>query len=92
MALEPKDVAQWPPVQWMRSVRMIRPSEGGSQGVLFVFTKDAPGWRWGSADFIVKPVQGSAANTIFAEDLLSKTADAKKLDSAGVRRTSLLGD
>lgn len=91
MALDPNDVVRWSPVQWMRSVRMIRPSDGGAQGVLFVFTKEVPNWSFAQADFIVKPVQGSAANTVFAEEILSKTVGAKKLDTHGIRRDSLLG-
>lgn len=91
MPLDPKTVAKWTPQQWSRTVKMVRPSGGGAVGVVFVFTKEVPGWPIAKADFVVKPLSGSAANTQFAEHVLDKLANARKLNSVGIPRESPLG-
>ena len=91
MPVDPKVVAKWTPQDWSRKVKAVRPSGGGAVGVLFVFTRDVPGWPIPQADFVIKPLTGSAANTQFAEHVLGKVADAKSLHSIGIRRDSPLG-
>jgi len=91
MPIEPKDVAKWSREQWKSRVKMVRPSGGGKQGVLFVFTENSPAWSIPKAAFVVKPLEGSAAAVQFSEKVLGKVAGAKSLGSTGVARTSPLG-
>lgn len=91
MPLDPKQVAKWSANDWNRKVQMIRPSDGGAQGVLFVFLNRLPSYGPALADFVVKPVSGSGANTVVAERLLGKAANAVTLDSTPVSPTSSLG-
>lgn len=91
MPLDPNVVAKWSAADWTRKVQMIRPSPGGAQGVLFVYLTKRRDYQPALADFVVKPVTESAANTTVAERLLRKVAGAKTLDSTPIAPGSSLG-
>ncbi|MGI8466933.1 MAG: hypothetical protein ACR2N3_00585 [Pyrinomonadaceae bacterium] len=91
----PKDIDKWDNNKWTQQVVNCRPSSGGAVGVVFVWAgmaysrqnvKDAK-----HAAFVIKPIQGSAAPTKFAEHLLSKIGGAISPNSKPIPRRSPSG-
>ncbi|MCU0635336.1 MAG: hypothetical protein MUE41_10735, partial [Gemmatimonadaceae bacterium] len=92
MPIDPKVVAKWSAAQWQATVKYARPSSGGAIGVLFCFTRTTATYPIGQADFVIKPLPGSAAPTRFAEHTLSKLVGATSMQSEGIARSSPLGN
>jgi hypothetical protein len=91
--VQPKDVLKWGPVKWLRDLKSVHPSGGGAVGVAFAWTRPVPPKEKPStADFVIKPIQGTAAPTKFAEKVLSKIANAKSPNSEGIKRMSAEGE
>lgn len=91
--VQPKEVLKWGPVKWLRDLKCVHPSGGGAVGVAFAWTTVVPEKQKPStADFVIKPIQGTAAPTKFAEKVLSKIANAKSPNSEGIRRMSAEGE
>ncbi|MCU0649008.1 MAG: hypothetical protein MUF00_13490 [Gemmatimonadaceae bacterium] len=92
MPIDPKVVAKWNAAQWQANVKYARPSGGGAVGVLFCFTRTSTSYPINQADFVIKPLPGSAASTQFAEHTLSKLVGATSMQSEGIARASPLGN
>ena len=91
----PKDIDKWDNNKWTQQVVNCRPSSGGAVGVIFVWAgmaysrqnvQDAK-----MAAFVIKPIQGSAAPTKFAEHVLSKIGGAISPNSKPIPRRSKSG-
>lgn len=91
----PKDIDKWDNNKWTKQVVNCRPSSGGAVGVIFVWAgmaysrqnvQDAK-----MAAFVIKPIQGSAAPTKFAEHILSKIGGAISPNSKPIPRRSHSG-
>lgn len=91
----PKDIDKWDSTKWMQQVVNCRPSSGGAVGVIFVWAGMAYSRQnlqdSKMAAFVIKPIQGSAAPTKFAEHLLSKIAGARSPNSQPIARRSPSG-
>ena len=91
----PKDIDKWDNNKWTQQVVNCLPSSGGAVGVIFVWAGMAysrqnvrnPKY----AAFVIKPIQGSAAPTKFAEHLLSRIAGAHSPNSKPIPRRSYSG-
>lgn len=91
--MQPKDVLKWGPVKWLRDLKSVHPSGNGAVGVAFAWTRAVPQTEKPStADFVIKPIQGTAAPTKFAEKVLSKLANARSPNSEGIKRMSAEGE
>ncbi|HEX8638402.1 MAG TPA: hypothetical protein VF692_10090 [Pyrinomonadaceae bacterium] len=95
MTTIPKDIDKWDNNKWTQQVVNCRPSSGGAVGVVFVWAgmaysrqnvQDAR-----RAAFVIKPIQGSAAPTKFAEHVLSKISGAVSPNSKPIPRRSPSG-
>lgn len=81
MALRSKDVVKWSRGEWLSKVKYAAPSKGGAVGVVFCWCQN-PGSNGpnygnpGTADFVIKPADGSAAPAKFAEHFLKKVVGA----------------
>ncbi len=91
----PKDIDKWDNNKWTQQVVNCRPSSGGAVGVIFVWAgmaysrqnvQDAK-----MAAFVIKPIQGSAAPTKFAEHVLTKIGGALSPNSKPIPRRSYSG-
>lgn len=91
----PKDIDKWDHDRWMRQVVNCRPSSGGAVGVVFVWAGMAYSRRnlqdSKTAAFVIKPIQGPAAPTKFAEHLLSRIAGAPSPNGKPLARRSPSG-
>lgn len=81
MALKSSDVAKWSANDWRMKVKYVKPSGGGAVGVMFVWCRglgsDLPNYNNpGTSDFVVKPVEGSAAPSKFAEKFMKDAIGA----------------
>ena len=91
----PKDIDKWDNNQWARQMVYCRPSSGGAVGVVFAWAGMAYS-RQNMKDpkhaaFVIKPIQGAASPTKFAEHILSKIGGAKSPNSKPIPRRSLSG-
>lgn len=91
----PKDIEKWDNNNWTRQVIYCRPSSGGAVGVVFVYAGRAYSKQSlakpAEAAFVIKPIQGSAAPTKFAEHMLGKLAKTASPNSKPIPRRSLSG-
>jgi hypothetical protein len=91
----PKDIDKWDNNQWTKQVIYCKPSSGGAVGVVFVWAgraySQASLSKPSEAAFVIKPIQGSAAPTKFAEHMLSKIAGAVSPNSKPIPRRSAGG-
>lgn len=97
MAKLPNDIHKWNK-RWGTEVKYCRPSSGGAIGIIYVWTQNM---NWQSANgsyanyepkdatFVIKPIQGSAAPTKFAESILSKIGGAQSPNSVPIKRTTV---
>lgn len=87
--MKTSDVANWSESDWQKKVAYAMPSGGGAVGVIFVWVGRPPTHpiKVGTSSFVLKPSQGSAAPTKFAEFLLSKIGGASSPHSKGIRHT-----
>lgn len=92
MSKIPGDIQKWNK-RWGTDVKYCRPSDGGAVGIMFVWTSlnkwtnaDGSYGNWESKDaaFVIKPIQGSAAPTKFAENILSKIGGAQSPNSVPI--------
>lgn len=83
------DVAKWSESDWKKRVTYAMPSGGGAVGVIFVYVDRVPAMPAKPAEsaFVLKPAQGSAAPTKFAEYLLKKIAGADSPHTRGINHT-----
>ena len=91
----PKDIDKWDNNKWTQQVVNCRPSSGGAVGVIFVWAGMAYSRQNvqnpSHAAFVIKPIQGSAAPTKFAEHVLSKISGALSPNSKPIPRRSTSG-
>lgn len=91
----PKDIDKWDNNKWTQQVVNCRPSSGGAVGVVFVWAGMALSRQNMNeakmAAFVIKPIQGTAAPTKFAEHLLSRIAGAHSPNSKPIARRSPSG-
>jgi hypothetical protein len=87
----PKDIERWSKADWERNVYYCLPSGGGAVGVVFVWTKRANFNDPRTSDFVIKPIQGTAGPTKFAEMMLKKVAHANSPNSRAVTKMSPVG-
>ncbi len=91
----PKDIDKWDNNKWTQQVVNCRPSSGGAVGVIFVWAGTAYSRQnlqdAKMAAFVIKPIQGSAAPTKFAEHVLSKIGGAISPNSKPIPRRSKSG-
>jgi len=89
-----KEIQNWTVSDWQTKVAYAKPSGGGAVGVVFVWVvpknADASS-KPPTADFVIKPMQGSAAPTKFAEHVLSAFAGAASPNSKPVQNKSQEG-
>lgn len=87
--MKPKDVMKWKEADWKNRVVYMLPSSGGVVGVVFVWVdKRPPGKpKPPTSQFVIKPIQGSAAPTKFAEFILRKVAGAASLHTRGIKHS-----
>ena len=87
--MKTSDVVKWSESDWKTKVTYAMPSGGGAVGVIFVWVGTLPlkPVNPGTSTFVLKPSQGSAAPTKFAEYLLSKVANAVSPHTRGVVHT-----
>lgn len=84
----------WKAMDWQSKVSYVKPSAGGAVGVVFVWARPNNGngdSKNSTADFVIKPMQGSAAPTKFAEHMLSKVANAASPNSKPISNKSAEG-
>lgn len=90
MQKTPKDIDKWDNNKWTQQVIKCVPSSGGAVGVIFVWAglvfsrqnlQDTK-----MASFVIKPIQGSAAPTKFAENLLSRISGAHSPNSKPIAK------
>lgn len=87
-----KEVQSWKAIDWQTKVRYVKPSGGGAVGVTFVWTKPATAVSSSStADFVIKPMQGSASPTKFAEHVLKTMGNAVSPNSKPISARSVEG-
>jgi hypothetical protein len=95
MTTIPKDIDKWDNNKWTQQVIKCRPSSGGAVGVVFVWAGMAYSHQSlndpSRAAFVIKPIQGSAAPTKFAEHVLSKIGGALSPNSKPIPRRSPSG-
>lgn len=80
----PINIENWSDYDWDRKVYYCSPSGGGAVGVVFVWLKRANFNNPSTSDFVVKPIQGTAAPTKFAERILKNVAGAKSPKSKSI--------
>lgn len=95
MSSIPKDIDKWDNNKWTKQVINCRPSGGGAVGVIFVWAGMAYS-RQNVQDpkhaaFVIKPIQGKATPTKFAEHILSKIGGALSPNSKPIPRRSYSG-
>lgn len=85
--MKTSDIASWSEKDWKNKIAYAMPSGGGAVGVIFCWIGKAPAKpvKVGTSSFVIKPSQGSAAPTKFAEYLLRKVAGASSPHTRGVR-------
>ncbi len=100
MGMKTAEVKPWGPVKWQTQVKRAVPSGDGAIGVLFVWARD-PKLDWTdnpmyggddiddprSADFVIKPADGSVATTKLAEHVMARTMGAISLHTFAIART-----
>lgn len=98
-----KKVSKWAVKDWRAKVQFASPSGGGSTGVAYVWLSPnatVTFGRWAgrkryelteTADFVVKPLAGSAAPTLVAEKVLADVAGAATPHSTAVVANSAHG-
>jgi len=84
-----KEVIKWGDGQWRANLKFASPSKGGAVGVMFCWCRnpgsDGPDYNKAStADFVLKPISGSAAPAKFAEHFLGKTVGARGVNTEAV--------
>ncbi len=99
----PKDIEKWDNIRWEKELAYCKPSSGGAVGVVFAWVGGAGSRRSGyvgslaeshkpeTASFVIKPIQGTAAPTKFAEHVLSKIAGTHSPNSRSISRRSYSG-
>lgn len=87
--MKPKDVMKWKESDWKNRVKYMLPSSGGMIGVVFVWVDKPPNGRPKppTSQFVIKPIQGSAAPTKFAEFMLRKVAGAVSPHTKGIKHS-----
>lgn len=93
----PSDIQKWNK-RWSTDIKYCRPSSGGAVGIVYVWTQNL-GWQSANgsyanyepkdAAFVIKPIQGSAAPTKFAEGILSKIGGAQSPNSVPIKRSTI---
>src|SRR5262249_39811857 len=87
--MKPSEIAKWKEKDWRTKVAYAMPSGGGAVGVVFVWTKPpGPKPEIPTPAFVIKPIQGNAAPTKFAEFILRKVAGAASPHSRGIAHRS----
>lgn len=90
------EVLKWSPAQWYDKVKFAKPSGGGAIGVVFCWCQTPnPFYSGGTdynnprtADFVIKPIQGSAATVRFAEHMMKHTIGALTLHTKPINRAT----
>lgn len=91
MALKPSDVAKWSSADWRTKVKFAKPSGGGAVGVMFCWCRglgsDLPNYNNpATSDFVLKPVEGSAAPSKFAETFMKKSIGALTVNTKPISK------
>jgi hypothetical protein len=91
MPIKTTDVVKWNSGDWAMRLKHARPSGGGAVGVAFCWcanpSSDGPDYNDpGTADFVLKPIGGSAAPAKFAESFMKSAIGAKTVNTQAVTR------
>ncbi|MBI3410786.1 MAG: hypothetical protein HY040_20815 [Planctomycetes bacterium] len=87
--MKSSEVVKWKEKDWKSKIIYAMPSDGGAVGVVFVWTAPpGPKPKIPTAAFVIKPIQGTAAPTKFAEYLLRKVAGAVSPHSKGIAHST----
>lgn len=89
------EIEKWDNNKWNQQVVYCKPSSGGAVGVIFVWAGRAYSRQSflnpSTAAFVIKPAQGSAAPTKFAEHMLGKIGGLISPNSRPIQRHSYSG-
>lgn len=96
--MKTSDVAKWSAWDWKWKLLHAKPSGDGAVGVLFcwssvqsIYAHGADYSKPSTADFVLKPIYTSGANTKFAEFMMKFTGTAIGVNSAPIERNSSSG-
>lgn len=96
--MKTSDIAKWSASDWKWRLLHAKPSGDGAVGVLFcwyntpsIYEHGADYSKPSTADFVLKPIHTSGANTKFAEFMIKVTGTAMTVNSAPIKRDSSAG-